>query len=111
MWLRSGVQFVTLIGAFPVTFMNNRSNLQYRNSQTVRLKRETKAAIDYLAQESGESVQEIVAKAIEAYRRQRIADMTNAAYAALRADPLVWQQELDERAEWDATLADSLEGV
>ena len=58
-------------------------NGQYQNRQTVRLKRETKTAIDQLAQEAGESVQEVVAKAIEAYRRKRIADMTNAAYAVL----------------------------
>jgi hypothetical protein len=35
----------------------------------------------------------------------------NAAYAALRADPVAWQQELAERAAWDVTLMDVFERV
>jgi hypothetical protein len=73
------------------------------------VKQETKATIMHLARETGESIQEIVAKAVEAYRRQRLMELTNAAYAELRANPSRWQQELDERQEWDVTLADGLD--
>lgn len=38
-----------------------------------------------------------------------ILDETADAYAGLRSDPERWQEELDERAEWDTTLADGLE--
>jgi hypothetical protein len=53
-----------------------------------------------------ESIQDVVSKAVEAYRRQRLLEQTNAAYAALRADPEGWREELEERELWDNTLAD-----
>lgn len=34
----------------------------------------------------------------------------NAAYARLREDPEAWAELLAERAEWDCTLLDGLEG-
>jgi len=57
-----------------------------------------------------EPTQQVLAKAVEAYRRQRILKRTNVAYAVLRSDQQAWQELLDERAKWDITLADSLEG-
>jgi hypothetical protein len=56
-------------------------------------------------------MQEILEQAVEQYRRQRLLAATNAAYAALRADPEAWQALKEERAAWDVTLADGLEGV
>ena len=35
--------------------------------------------------------------------------LADASYKALKADPDVWALELEERAEWDATLMDGLE--
>jgi hypothetical protein len=55
------------------------------------------------------SMQAVVIQAVEAYRRQRILEQANAAFAALRQDPAAWAQEQAERAEWDATLGDGLE--
>lgn len=40
---------------------------------------------------------------------QEFWDRVNAQYADLRNDPVAWAQELEERALWDATLADGLE--
>jgi hypothetical protein len=54
-------------------------------------------------------MQEVLARAVEDYRRKRILDQTNAAYAALRADPDAWAEVLAERAELENTLADGLE--
>lgn len=76
---------------------------------TIRVSRETQSVIHTLARDSGESIQSIVAAAVEAYRRQRMFDEANAAWSAMQADPLVWQAELDERRLWEATLADGLE--
>ena len=56
-------------------------------------------------------MQELLAKAVEAYRWQRVLALTNAAYAALREDPASWQAVQEERAAWDAALADGLEDV
>ena len=53
-------------------------------------------------------LQIVLERAIEAYRRERILDATNAAYAALRADRTAWQHEIDERAGWESTVADGL---
>jgi hypothetical protein len=36
-------------------------------------------------------------------------ESVNSAYAALREDPKQWQEELDERTAWDATLSDGLD--
>jgi len=46
---------------------------------------------------------------IEEYRRQRILQEANAAYAALRENPKAWKAELAEQKEWDSTLADGQE--
>jgi hypothetical protein len=52
----------------------------------------------------------VLDRAIELYRRQALLEQANAAYAALRASPEAWQEELGEREAWEATLADDLGG-
>jgi hypothetical protein len=54
-------------------------------------------------------MQEILEKAIEVYRRKRLLEMGNRAYAALKNDPKAWEQELVERKLWENTLADGLD--
>jgi predicted transcriptional regulator len=76
---------------------------------TVRLSEETRAILRELARESEESMQTVLARAVEAYRRQRVLESTNEAYAALRADPDAWRTVQEERAAWDAALADKLD--
>jgi hypothetical protein len=78
-------------------------------STTVRIKIETREALRQLAQESDEPMQEVLARAVEAYRRQRFLERTNEAFAALRADPIAWQTEVEERAIYDGALMDGLE--
>lgn len=73
---------------------------------TVRMTEETRAVLRELAQESNETMQQVLAKAVKAYRRQGILERTNAAYAALRADQRAWRDLREERAAWDATLTD-----
>ncbi len=79
-------------------------------STMVRVTDETRVALRYLAEDMNEPMQQVLAKAVEAYRRQRILEQTNAAYAVLRSDQQMWQEVLDERAAWDVTLTDGLEG-
>lgn len=76
---------------------------------TVRIKEESRAVLEELAREMNEQMQEVLAKALDAYRRQRIIELTNAAYAAMRENPELWQSELEERRAWEATLADGLD--
>ncbi len=54
-------------------------------------------------------MQSLLDDAIEALRRERLLDETNAAFAALKRDPKAWKAELEERRAWDATLTDGLE--
>ena len=42
-------------------------------------------------------------------QRQRFFEEANADYAALRADPVAWQEVLAERALWENTLMDGLD--
>jgi hypothetical protein len=62
-----------------------------------------------LVEQTGQSMTEILDKALDAYRRQLFFEQLNAGYAALRADPEAWAEELHERQLWDATLMDGLD--
>jgi len=76
---------------------------------TVRIPEETHKTLRELAAASGESMPQLLAKAIEEYRRARIWEQANAAWAAMREDPEQWAEECAERALWDRTLADGQE--
>lgn len=80
-----------------------------RSKNTVRVFEHTHVTLRNLAAETGEPMQELIAEAVEAFRRRRILELTNAAYAAMRSDPALWREELDEREIWDVTLSDGLE--
>ena len=78
-------------------------------SATIKIDAETYAKLKEAAAEAGEPMIEVLAKAIESYRRQIFVEGLNADFAALRANPEAWKEELAERAAWDSTLADDLE--
>jgi len=74
---------------------------------TVRISKGTKDTLRDLAVTSGESMQTIIDRAIEGYRRQSFIEQANKAYSALRENPEAWETDLKERLEWEATLADN----
>jgi hypothetical protein len=76
---------------------------------TIRVREHVHASLQSLSTEMGESIQDIVEEAVEAFRRQRMLDQHNQAYAALKADPKRWQEELAERSGWNRANADRLE--
>jgi hypothetical protein len=61
-----------------------------------------------LAEQTGQTMLEVLDKALDAYRRKLFFDQLNAGYAELRADPEAWAEHLAERQQWDATLMDGL---
>jgi predicted transcriptional regulator len=71
---------------------------------TVRISKETHRVLRELAQHEDTSLQAILERAIETYRRQRFLDEANRQFASLRADDDAWQAELNERSEWDNTM-------
>ena len=78
---------------------------------TIRVSRRTRDTLQALAEQSGRSVQEVLEEAVEFYWGRRLLKATNVAYAGLRADPAAWQELQEERAEWDVTISDGLEGA
>lgn len=81
------------------------------NTTTIRVSTDTHSLLQELSRVSGVSMQIIVERALEQYRRQQVLDAANAAYAALHAQPSAWAEWEQEQAEWEQTLADGLEGV
>ncbi len=65
-------------------------------------------SLQEMAARSGESIPEILEKAIDQYRKQQFLAEANLAYAALRNNREAWASEIEERAAWDITLADGL---
>jgi hypothetical protein len=81
------------------------------STTTIRVSRKTRDKLHEVAQRLDLPMQEVVEQALELYDRQKLLEATNAAYAALRADPVAWQEFQTELAEWDVTLNDGLEGL
>ena len=75
---------------------------------TVRIRTETREALRELETRTGEGTQDLLAKAVDQFRRSLILAETNVAYGRLRADDGAWAQVQAERDEWDATLEDGL---
>jgi hypothetical protein len=76
---------------------------------TVRISEKSRETLRALAAKTGESMQAVLDRAVEEYRRERLMEEVNAAYAALRADPEAWAEWQKELAAWDATLMDGLD--
>lgn len=79
------------------------------STATVRVTSETRAVIQALARESNQSMQSLIARAIEQYRRHLMLQRANDAYAALRARPEAWAEEQAERRMWESALGDHVE--
>jgi hypothetical protein len=79
------------------------------SSVTVRINEECREILRQLSTSSGESMQAVLERAVEQYRRRVFFEQTNAEYARLRKDRAAWAEIEKEREEWDAALGDGLE--
>ncbi len=77
-------------------------------STTVRITTATWKTVRDMANQRGVSMQEILERAVEEYRRISFLDETNRAFLALKEDPEKWKEEQEERRIWAETLADDL---
>ena len=75
----------------------------------VRISPRSHRLLRQLAADADESMQVILDKAIESYRREEFLRAANQEYAALRRNRKGWKEELHERGHWEQTLADGLE--
>ena len=80
-----------------------------RPGTMIRVPDATHSILRDLADETGQSMQEVLSEAVEEMRRRRMLELANASYAAMRENEDEWQEELAERRLWDTTLADGLE--
>jgi hypothetical protein len=76
---------------------------------TIRISNASRNILRKLAAQEGESMQSVLEKAIETYRRQHFLKEINKAYSVLRQNHEAWTSMEKELAEWDATLGDGLE--
>ena len=77
-------------------------------SATVKIDAATYAKLKQTSADLGKSMIEVMADAVEAYRRQSFLNGLNADFAKLRANPQAWEEEQAEREAWEATLHDDL---
>ena len=79
------------------------------SAPTVRISEASHRLLKELAEQTGQTMMEVLDKALDAYRRKLFFERLNAGYAELRADPEAWAEHLAERKLWDATLMDGMD--
>lgn len=79
------------------------------STTTVRVSKETKRKLDEEAEARGLPLTAVLDILVEEARRRRRIDEISRGYAMMREDRSEWEDELSQRAEWDATLGDGLE--
>lgn len=78
------------------------------NNTTVRISDTSRNILRELAAQENASMQAVLEKAIEAYRRQYFLLEVNRAYAVIRKDQHTWSEVREDRTQWDTTLGDGL---
>lgn len=78
-------------------------------ASTVHVTEDTHRVLQMLCQQTGRSVSEILDKAVEEYRRKVFFEGVDRDFAALKADPEAWADELEERRLFENTLMDGLD--
>jgi hypothetical protein len=75
----------------------------------VRISDSTRETLRTLAKQKGESMQDIVEKAVEVYRRKTFLEGLSQDFLALRDDKDAWADEEEERSLWENAVEDGLE--
>ncbi len=77
-------------------------------SKIIRITENAYDRLDQLALETGSSKQRIIDQALENLARKHFLEKTNKGFAALKNNATKWDEELNERDEWE-TINDGLE--
>ncbi len=75
---------------------------------TIRVSSSTHAALKQISKDESQPMQSVLDKLLRKYQAEQLLHRTNAAFAQLRSNSEQWDQEMEERAAWDQTLADDL---
>jgi len=76
----------------------------------VRISPRAHELLRQLAEEEQRSMQSVLDRALERYRRERFLRAANADFAALKGNAKAWKQVLGERELWEQTVADGISG-
>ncbi|MFO0810100.1 MAG: hypothetical protein U0746_15885 [Gemmataceae bacterium] len=79
------------------------------SAPTVAISEASRQMLTELAERTGQTIADVLEKALDTYRRKVFFEQMDAGYAALRADGEAWSEHLAERSQWDATLMDGLD--
>jgi hypothetical protein len=75
---------------------------------TIDISEATHRTLLQLAQTSGDDLVTIMDRAVENYRRYVFLAQADQAFAKLRQNEELWQEEIAERQLWDLTIADGV---
>ena len=75
----------------------------------VRISPHAHELLRQLAEEEQASMQAVLDRAIERYRRESFLRAANSEFQALKADPRAWKHETQVRQLWEQTLTDGLD--
>jgi hypothetical protein len=76
---------------------------------TVSINERAYGALLTIVANSGETIPDVLDRAIENYRRSLFLEQANKAFTTLRQNQTLWQEETVERQLWDQTLDDGIE--
>jgi hypothetical protein len=79
------------------------------SAPTIQISEASHRVLKELAEQTGQTMMEVLDRALDAYRRRVYFEQLNAGYPALRADPEAWPALEEEQKLWDATLMDGLD--
>ena len=79
------------------------------SGSTVRISKRSADILKKIAKKQGQSLQQVLDEAVEEHRRVLILKEANSAYARLKNDPELWDEEELERDLWSAALIDGQE--
>jgi predicted transcriptional regulator len=78
-------------------------------SKSIRVSGVSHVILSQLSEQTHQPLQTIADAAIEHYRRHKLMEATNRAYATLRADVTAWADFQQEQEAWNDTLRDGVE--
>jgi hypothetical protein len=78
------------------------------HTPNVRISPRSHELLRQMAEEEQQSMQSVIDRALESYRREKFLRAANADFETLRHNSRAWKEELRERELWEQTLADGL---
>ncbi|WP_187147303.1 ribbon-helix-helix protein, CopG family [Caldicellulosiruptor saccharolyticus] len=76
---------------------------------TVRVDVETYKSLKKLSEQLNQPMQKIIQEAIAEYKKKILLSATAKAFATLKENSRMWQDEVEERQLWETTLQDGIE--